>query len=50
MCLQFGFLIFWPNDFGSKAAHNMLVKLTPEGGGGEYKYANLEFLHKIDPS
>ncbi len=30
MCLQFGFVIFWRKDFGTKAAHEMLVKLTPE--------------------
>jgi len=29
MCLQFGFVIFWRKDFGPKAAHKMLVKLTP---------------------
>jgi hypothetical protein len=29
MCLQFGFLIFWRKDFGVKAAHKMLLKLTP---------------------
>jgi hypothetical protein len=29
MCLQFGFVIFWQKDFGPKAAHKMLVKLTP---------------------
>ncbi len=29
MCLQFGFVIFWQKDFGTKAAHKMLVKLTP---------------------
>ncbi len=29
MCVQFGFLIFWQKDFGAKAAHKMLVKLTP---------------------
>jgi hypothetical protein len=28
MCLQFGFVIFWRKDFGTKAAHKMLVKLT----------------------
>jgi hypothetical protein len=27
-CLQFGFVIFWQKDFGAKAAHKMLVKLT----------------------
>jgi hypothetical protein len=34
MCLKFGFVIFWQKDFGTKAAHKMLVKLTsgkPEG-------------------
>ncbi len=29
MCLQFGFVIFWQEDFGAKAAHKMLVTLTP---------------------
>jgi hypothetical protein len=29
--LQFGFIIFWRKDFGVKAAHKMLVKLTPGG-------------------
>ncbi len=29
MCLQFRFVIFWRKDFGAKAAHKMLVKLTP---------------------
>jgi hypothetical protein len=29
MCLQFGFVIFWKKEFGAKAAHKMLVKLTP---------------------
>jgi hypothetical protein len=28
MFLQFGFVIFWRKDFGAKAAHKMLVKLT----------------------
>jgi hypothetical protein len=31
MCLQFGFVIFWQKDFGAKTAHEMLVKLTPDG-------------------
>jgi hypothetical protein len=31
MCLQFGFLIFWQKDFGTKAAHKMSMKLTPGG-------------------
>ncbi len=29
MCLQFGLVIFRRKDFGTKAAHKMLVKLTP---------------------
>jgi hypothetical protein len=29
MFLQFGSVIFWQKDFGAKAAHKMLVKLTP---------------------
>jgi hypothetical protein len=29
MCLQFEFVIFWRKDLGTKAAHKMLVKLTP---------------------
>jgi hypothetical protein len=29
MCLQFGCVIFWQKDFGTKAAHKMLVKFTP---------------------
>ncbi len=31
MCLQFGFVIFWRKDLGTKAAHKMLMKLTPGG-------------------
>jgi len=33
-CLQFGFVIFWRKDFGAKAAHKKLVKLTPGGSSG----------------
>jgi hypothetical protein len=29
MFLQFGFVIFWQKDFGTKSDHKMLVKLTP---------------------
>jgi hypothetical protein len=29
MCLQFGFVSFWRKDFGAKAAHKKLAKLTP---------------------
>jgi hypothetical protein len=31
LCLQFGFVIFWQKDFGTKAPHKMLVKLPPGG-------------------
>jgi hypothetical protein len=31
MSLQFGFIILWQKAFGAKAAHKMLVKLTPVG-------------------
>jgi hypothetical protein len=34
MCLQFGFVIFWQKDIGTKAAHKMLVKLSPGGRVG----------------
>jgi hypothetical protein len=37
MCLQFEFVIFWRKDFGTKAAHKMLVKLTPGGIMGTRK-------------
>jgi hypothetical protein len=41
MCLQFGFLIFWQKDFGAKAAHKMLVKLTPgEAGIDKYTFSH----------
>ncbi len=29
MSVQFGFVSFWQKDFGAKAAHKMLVMLTP---------------------
>jgi hypothetical protein len=29
MCLQFWFVIFWQKDLGAKAAHKLLVILTP---------------------
>jgi hypothetical protein len=28
ICLQFGFVIFGQKDFGAKAAHKILAKLT----------------------
>jgi hypothetical protein len=41
MCLQFGFVIFWRKDLGTKAAHKMLVKLTPGGGQSSNLYLNV---------
>jgi len=38
MCLQFGFVIFWRKDFGAKAAHKMLVKLTRGGRNWQLIY------------
>jgi hypothetical protein len=38
MCLKFGFVIFWQKDFGAKAAHKMLVKLTPGGKNWQLIY------------
>jgi hypothetical protein len=38
MCLQFGFVNFWQKDFGTKAAHKMLVKLTPGGRSWQLIY------------
>ncbi len=42
MWLQFGFVIFWKKDFGAKAAHKMLVKLTPVGIAGVYQSEVIE--------
>ncbi len=38
MCLQFGFVIFCRKDFGAKAAHEMLVKLTSVKEKKFYKF------------
>ncbi len=40
MCLKFGFVIFWQKDFGAKAAHKMLVKLTPGDRNWHLIYPN----------
>jgi hypothetical protein len=46
MCLQFGFVFFWRKDFGTKAAHKMLVKLTP-GNQNSNLYENVvHFLYQ----
>jgi len=47
MCLQFGFVIFWRKDFGAKAAHEMLVKLTP---GGQSFNLYLNVVHFFNTS
>jgi hypothetical protein len=49
LCLQFGIVIFWQKDFGAKAAHKMLVKLTPGGSIGPRYVLQLLFSenHKI---
>jgi hypothetical protein len=44
MCLQFGFVIFWQKDFGTKAAHKMLVKLTPGGSMDSGSVLQLLFI------
>jgi hypothetical protein len=41
MCLQFGFVIFWQKEFGAKAAHKMLVKLTLLDNHNSRRYWNL---------
>ncbi len=30
ICLQFAFVIFWPNEIGAKTACKMLVKLSTD--------------------
>jgi hypothetical protein len=43
---QFGFVIFWQKDFGAKAAHKMLVKLTPGGSIVRRYFLQLLFSEK----
>ncbi len=43
-CLQFGFVIFFWKDFGTKAAHKMLVKLTP---GNTDKRGRLKLISSL---
>jgi hypothetical protein len=49
MCFKFGFVIFLQKDFGAKAAHKMLVKLTPGGSIGQYIFCDFYLVknHKI---
>jgi hypothetical protein len=45
MCLQFVFLNFWQKDFGTKAAHKMLVKLKSDASSnGWTQTLNLEVI------
>jgi hypothetical protein len=46
MCLKFGFIIFWQKDFGAKAAHKILVKLTLGGSMGPKYVLQLLFSGK----
>jgi hypothetical protein len=48
MCLQFGFVIFWQKDFGAKAAHKMLVKLTPALTWANQLFIQLSFNNEAD--
>jgi hypothetical protein len=51
MCLQFGFVIFWQKDFGTKAAHKMLVKLTTGDSKGSRCGLKLSFCTKcVNPN
>jgi hypothetical protein len=45
MCLQFEFVIFWQKDFGTKAAHKMLVKLTPGETGAIFKLLSSQLIY-----
>ncbi len=49
MCLQFGFVIFCLKDFGAKAAHKMLVKLTPECRCAKCCGAKIDSLYLFVP-
>ena len=46
MCLQLGFVIFGKKEIGTKAAHQMLVKLATVGEkiDGEYVPSSVEML------
>jgi hypothetical protein len=46
MCSQLGFVIFWQKNFGAKAAHKMLVKLTPGGSMVPRYVLKLSFIEK----
>jgi hypothetical protein len=48
MCLKYGFVIFWRKDFGAKAAHKMLVKLTPGGRNWQLIYPTQEQMSLED--
>jgi hypothetical protein len=46
MCFQFGFIIFWREDFGAIAAHKMSVKLLPGGSTSPRYVLPLLFFKK----
>jgi hypothetical protein len=48
MCLKFGFVIFWQKDIGAKAAHKMLVKLTPGGISWQLTFPNGAASHLLN--
>jgi hypothetical protein len=47
MCLQFGIVIFWQKEFGAKAAHKMLVILTPGSHAGRQSIFGVYFIGEI---
>jgi hypothetical protein len=49
MCFQIGFVIFWQKDFGTKAAHKMLVKLTPGWSTPQRLLANIGRICRVFP-
>jgi len=48
LCLQYGLVIFWQKEIGTKAAHarKMLVKFTTCCRNDEFKY-NLHFIPRL---
>jgi hypothetical protein len=47
MCSKLRFVNFWQTDFGAKAVHKMLVKLTP---GGQSYFQSLNVVHFFNTS
>jgi len=40
ICIQFGFVVLWPLNYGAKAAHEMLVKLKKGLASRNYRNMN----------